>query len=245
MKHGRRLTKKQIGRALDYSDAQKAIDNLHKRHKERLDKFSVTLKLRGTDGKEYNTTVYSPKGLYEICRWSRQPKADAFMDWVWDIIESLRKPIKLAPPNPAWYIKWYKGLPIVTLHDFKVLTGLDLHGMEPFFRLKHFTPAVDYNGLGQGPLRQEFERVNNVHYEEETFIYMYASGVKKALRILANDRKLNMSLAAVSKSITDSLCQAERTVKGKETGGTRGGINKITVLREKVEGRCSSESIDN
>ncbi len=26
----------------------------------------------------------------EICRWSRQPKADVFMDWVWDIIEKYR-----------------------------------------------------------------------------------------------------------------------------------------------------------
>ena len=26
----------------------------------------------------------------EICRWSRQPLADKFMDWVWDIIEKYR-----------------------------------------------------------------------------------------------------------------------------------------------------------
>lgn len=26
----------------------------------------------------------------EICRWSRQPKANLFMDWVWDIIEKYR-----------------------------------------------------------------------------------------------------------------------------------------------------------
>lgn len=26
----------------------------------------------------------------EICRWSRQPKADKFMDWVWDIVEKYR-----------------------------------------------------------------------------------------------------------------------------------------------------------
>lgn len=28
--------------------------------------------------------------LYEICRWSRQPSTDAFMDWVWDVIEGIR-----------------------------------------------------------------------------------------------------------------------------------------------------------
>lgn len=26
----------------------------------------------------------------EICRWSRQPKANLFMDWVWDVIEAYR-----------------------------------------------------------------------------------------------------------------------------------------------------------
>lgn len=26
----------------------------------------------------------------DLCRWSRQPKADKFMDWAWDIIESYR-----------------------------------------------------------------------------------------------------------------------------------------------------------
>jgi prophage antirepressor-like protein len=85
------LTRKQIGLALEYTDPQKAIDNIHAKHKERLDKFSVTLKMRGTDGKLYNTILYTAKGVYEICRWSRQPKADAFMDWVWNVIDSLRK----------------------------------------------------------------------------------------------------------------------------------------------------------
>ena len=27
------------------------------------------------------------QGIMEICRWSRQPKANLFMDWVWDIVE--------------------------------------------------------------------------------------------------------------------------------------------------------------
>lgn len=84
------MTREQIGRALEYSNPQKAIDNLHSRYKDRLDRFSVTLKLRGTDGKMYDTYLYSARGVYEICRWSRQPKADAFYDFVYDILESLR-----------------------------------------------------------------------------------------------------------------------------------------------------------
>ncbi|WP_277669100.1 BRO family protein [Caproiciproducens galactitolivorans] len=85
------LTREQIGRALGYSDAATAITKIHMRHKNRLDKFSVTTKLVGTDGKQYDTYLYSAKGVYEICRWSRQPKADAFFDWVYDILEGLRR----------------------------------------------------------------------------------------------------------------------------------------------------------
>jgi phage antirepressor YoqD-like protein len=85
------MTREQIGRALEYAFPQEAIQKIHERNSDRLDKFSVQVKLTSTDGKQYNTIVYSPKGIYEICRFSRQPKADAFMDWVWDIIENIRK----------------------------------------------------------------------------------------------------------------------------------------------------------
>lgn len=84
------MTRQQIGQALEYENPQKAIDNIHAKHKDRLDKFSVTFKLRATDGKTYNTTLYCAKGVYEICRWSRQPKADEFYDHVYDILEGLR-----------------------------------------------------------------------------------------------------------------------------------------------------------
>ena len=33
---------------------------------------------------------YTERGIMEICRWSRQPKANEFMDWVWDIVENYR-----------------------------------------------------------------------------------------------------------------------------------------------------------
>lgn len=84
------LTREQVGTALEYSDPQKAIDNIHKRHKSRLDVLSTTLKTRGKTGQEYPTTYYSTRGIMEICRYSNKPKANQFMDWVWDIIEKYR-----------------------------------------------------------------------------------------------------------------------------------------------------------
>ena len=84
------MTRQQIGEALEYDNPMIAIAKIHNRHKDRLDKFSVLTKLGSTDGKRYNTHLYSAKGVYEICRWSRQPKADEFYDHVYDILEGLR-----------------------------------------------------------------------------------------------------------------------------------------------------------
>lgn len=84
------MTREQIGSALEYADPQKAIDNLHSRNPERLDRFSVAPKLRATDGKTYSTRLYSARGVYEICRLSRQPRANQFFDWVYDLLETLR-----------------------------------------------------------------------------------------------------------------------------------------------------------
>ena len=84
------LTREQIGQALEYSNPQKAIDNIHSKHRNRLDELSVTTKLRATDGKCYNTMLYTERGIMEICRWSRQKNANIFMDWTWDIIQKYR-----------------------------------------------------------------------------------------------------------------------------------------------------------
>lgn len=83
------MTREQIGRALEYSEPGNAIEVIHRRKKERLDMFSTTVKLTGVDGKLRNYVVYSRKGVMEICRHSGQPKADAFMDWVWDTMDGL------------------------------------------------------------------------------------------------------------------------------------------------------------
>ena len=84
------MTREQIGQALEYPHPRQAIDNIHKRHKERLDLFSVVLKMRTTDGKKYDTVLYQSRGVYEICRHSNQPKADAFYDCVYEVLEGLR-----------------------------------------------------------------------------------------------------------------------------------------------------------
>lgn len=96
------LTREQIGQALEYSDPSKAIRKIHLKHKDRLDELCVRIKDKAFDStqtgasREQNNNLitervyYTERGIMEICRWSRQTKANIFMDWVWDIIESYR-----------------------------------------------------------------------------------------------------------------------------------------------------------
>ncbi|MBC5688189.1 hypothetical protein H8S37_04475 [Mediterraneibacter sp. NSJ-55] len=99
------LTREQIGQALEYANPSKAIQKIHLKHKDRLDSLYVRIKLTGYPQTGNNCTqnganlrkkeeqervYYSERGIMEICRWSRQPKANQFMDWCWDIIENYR-----------------------------------------------------------------------------------------------------------------------------------------------------------
>lgn len=88
------MTREQIGQALEYGEPTKAIDKIHQRNKDRFDALSSTVNLGVEVGNHTQMRlvyVYSLRGVMEICRLSRQPKADAFMDFCWDIMESLMR----------------------------------------------------------------------------------------------------------------------------------------------------------
>jgi prophage antirepressor-like protein len=87
-------TREQIGNMLGYADPDNAIQHIHNRNKERLDKFSTGVKLSQVEGTRTVTReiiAYSFKGLLEICRFSDQPKADAVMDFLWSVADEIRK----------------------------------------------------------------------------------------------------------------------------------------------------------
>lgn len=93
-KHQYYMTREQIGQALEYGEPTKAIDKIHQRNKDRFDALSSTVNLGVEVGNHTQMRlvyVYNLRGVMEICRFSRQPKADAFMDFCWDIMESLMR----------------------------------------------------------------------------------------------------------------------------------------------------------
>ena len=93
------LTREQVGQALEYSDPAMCIRRIHLKHKDRLEELCIRIK-EPTDQYQNGTSrnnnlmtervYYTERGVMEICRWSRQPKANLFMDWVWDIVEKYR-----------------------------------------------------------------------------------------------------------------------------------------------------------
>ena len=86
------FSRRQVGAALEYDDPVKAIGVIHLRHKERLDKYSRVLQFEVPHGGTQEMYAYSIEGVLEICRWSRQPKADMVMDSLYAMAKSvLRK----------------------------------------------------------------------------------------------------------------------------------------------------------
>ena len=95
-------TREQIGQLLGYENPSIAIGLIHKRNKKRLDKFSTLFKMNNVEGDRTVTRdvrVYNFKGLLEICRYSQQPRANAVIDWLWEIADELRRTGMIAQRN--------------------------------------------------------------------------------------------------------------------------------------------------
>lgn len=101
------LTREQIGSALEYVDPGKAIRKIHLKHKDRLEPLCARIKLPGqpqsgatlTNEEKQERVYYTERGIMEICRWSKMPKANQLMDWCWDVIEKYRNNQGFNNPN--------------------------------------------------------------------------------------------------------------------------------------------------
>ena len=91
------MSRTQIGYALQYKDPSNAVKNIHNKYHERFDMLSVEvsgaqfvppLHKNKNSPKIY---MYTEKGIYEVCRRSRQEIADKFYDWVYATLEEIKK----------------------------------------------------------------------------------------------------------------------------------------------------------
>lgn len=138
-------TREQIGTLLGYENPEVAITKIHQRYPERLEKFSTVTKLVRVEGARTvvrEVTLYSFRGLLEICRRSNMPKADAVMDFLYDIADEIRLTGSYNAPkenitleaarllqhmidNPAYQMT-KRSRESVTRYIFKLITGEDL-----------------------------------------------------------------------------------------------------------------------
>ena len=98
--------------------------------------------------------------------------------------------IEILTDEYPWFIKKYKNRIIITDKDLIKLLGIDFD-----FKKENNENIIfrkDWNALGQGALRKEFEKINNVYYEDETFFFVYLSGFFKILKVLLNQNKLSL-----------------------------------------------------
>lgn len=90
------MSRTQIGYALKYKDPANAVLRIHQRHYDRLNQMSVEVKgcqfvtPYPNKDRDAHLYMYHERGIYEICRHSKQNTADAFYDWVYDTIKSIR-----------------------------------------------------------------------------------------------------------------------------------------------------------
>lgn len=91
------MSRTQIGYALKYADPSNAIKNIHNKYPDRFNKWSIEvtgahfeppLKNNKNSSKVY---MYEERGIYEVCRRSRQKVADDFNDWTYEVIQSIKK----------------------------------------------------------------------------------------------------------------------------------------------------------
>ena len=85
------MTIDQIAACLEYSNGRKGIENVIARNKYlKNEEFSVTLKLRATDGKQYNTRIFTEDGIYEVTMLAKTEKAKQFRSWVRKLLKGIR-----------------------------------------------------------------------------------------------------------------------------------------------------------
>lgn len=68
------FTRRQIGEALGYKNPKNAIEKIHERHKQELDKFIGVVTVSTPGGKQ-EVICYNLSGTMRICIYSSQPRA--------------------------------------------------------------------------------------------------------------------------------------------------------------------------
>lgn len=146
-------TRAAIGEWLEYADPQKAIDNLLDRNSY-IEAHSVALKLRGTDGKNYDTFVYHPIGFLLIVMESGQPKAIAMKQAVAEFVWHFAGPRTMSFKERTELLKLSRTLfnDLGRTKDSFIVCGLIAHLQEVHLALGMPLPLLEKLGKDHAQL---------------------------------------------------------------------------------------------
>ena len=145
------VTREQVGQMLEYADPVDSIANIHSRHKDRLTQFSRIYQIDIPSGGTQKVTFYNFKGFLEICRFSKQPKANAVIDFAWSVMDEIRRTgkyeavkvpaINVYAANALQRLMSYIDNPedkkFLTNYAAKLITGQDLR--QPVTVIEQYT----------------------------------------------------------------------------------------------------------
>lgn len=120
-------------------------------------------------------------------------------DKAWDVYDWLvdfyfrAKTVGNLPKGRFYY---WEGKPIIPDEDFFEITQPSKRIRRMFYRREIFVGGLDYNGIS-GSTKEEYERKYSRTFEDPQFmLFMYISGVIKALNLLQSDRATREKIAA-------------------------------------------------
>ena len=98
-----------------------------------------------------------------------------------------------------WFVRKFKGRDIILERDFITITGVDIRNRKPFYHPDYFVAGGDWNGSASiytiDP--EQFLLEHGFEYgTDEVMIYLYPSGVRKALKILQADKQISLRAGA-------------------------------------------------
>ena len=201
------MTAEQLGDALEYSFPRQSINKIVTRAPYLAEEdFSVETKLTSTDGKFYNTRLFTEDGIYEITMLSKQPKAMEFRRFIRQLLKGLRKgEVKLLPQD----VKPQDQL-LTLLAGAKFIAD-DLR-VNDTSRLGMYRDIHSQVGLPTGHILP----------------YVKSNGVLKSATTLLKDNNSPMSAIKFNQRMVAKGLLEERT-----RPSSKGGVKKFKCLTDK------------
>lgn len=157
------LTREQIGRALGYNNPTKAIDNIHHKHEERLNKFSTTVTLGMMEGDRFvkrKRLIYNLQGIMFIIQSSQVKKElkEKFLMKIQDKIGN-KELIVITERKELSFVNDLEEF----LSAFNV-KGIAQYKIDDKYRIDYYIPdlkiAIEYDESGHKDYDREKERMD-------------------------------------------------------------------------------------